>query len=134
MITTAAYPDYANNPPGISFMGKKTWKPGKYLQTFIAGVFGVPVREQAQIVERIAEAMIDIGPHVRLAMERYPGFRDIGKRMLLCWGEGMASLYDKKTYSLGTPELGEAFMGMSDHESGKQERLPIGRSDLLPRR
>lgn len=29
MMTTAAYPDYAKNPPAISFMGKKTWDPGK---------------------------------------------------------------------------------------------------------
>src|SRR5690606_21560366 len=40
MITTAAYPDYAQNPPAISFMGRKTWTPGRTLQTFVAATFG----------------------------------------------------------------------------------------------
>lgn len=31
MLTTSVYAGYQNNPPGISFMGKKTWAPGKTL-------------------------------------------------------------------------------------------------------
>jgi len=32
MLTTAVYVGYQHNPPGIGFMGKKTWTPGKTLQ------------------------------------------------------------------------------------------------------
>lgn len=133
MITTAAYPDYANNPPGISFMGRKTWAPGKSLQTFITATFGLPAREQAEIVEQIATAMAEVGPQVREAMVEHTEFAEIGKRMLLAWQEGMAGLRDKRTYALGDAALGEAFTGFSDPTPVKAERHVIGRSDLLGR-
>ncbi len=133
MITTAAYPDYVRNPPGISFMGKKTWTPGKHLQTFITATFGLPAREQADIVDRISTAMVEVGPQVREAMAEHPGFVEIGKRMLLAWQEGLAGLRDKRTYAMGDAELGEAFAGFSDPKPVKQERQVIGRSDLLGR-
>lgn len=133
MITTAAYPDYARNPPGISFMGKKTWDPGKHLQTFITATFGLPAREQAEIVDRIGVAMAEVGPQVRAAMAGHPGFVEIGKRMLLAWQEGLSGLRDKRIYAMGHAELGEAFTGFSNPKPVKQERQIIGRSDLLGR-
>ncbi len=134
MITTAAYPDYAKNPPGISFMGRKTWDPGKALQTFITAMFGLPVREQTSIVDQIGTAMAEVGPQVREAMAEHPGFVEIGKRMLLTWQEGLADLGNKRTYALGDVALGEAFTGFSDPKPVKDERQVIGRSDLLGRR
>jgi serine/threonine-protein kinase HipA len=133
MITTAAYPDYARNPPGISFMGKKTWTPGKHLQIFITATFGLPAREQADIVDRISTAMAEVGPQVREAMAEHPGFVDIGKRILLAWQEGLAGLRDKRIYAMGDVDLGEAFVGFSDPGPVRQERQIIGRSDLLGR-
>lgn len=133
MITTAAYPDYATNPPGISFMGKKTWSPGKHLQTFITATFGLPAREQADIVDRISAAMAEVGPQVREAMAEHPGFMEIGKRMLLAWQDGLAGLRDKRTYAMGDAQLGAAFTGFSDPKPVKKERQVIGRSDLLGR-
>lgn len=134
MITTAAYPDYAKNPPAIAFMGKKTWDPGKSLQTFIAATFGVPPREQANIVERIGTAMTEVGPQVREAMIEHPGFAEIGKRMLLAWQEGLSSLRGKRIYALGETELGAAFTGLSKPHPVQRERTLIGRSDLLGKR
>ena len=133
IITTAAYPDYARNPPGISFMGKKTWDPGKHLQTFITATFGLPAREQADIVDRIGAAMAEVGPQVRAAMAGHPGFVEIGKRMLLAWQEGLAGLRDKRIYAMGPAELGEAFSGFSNPKPVRQQRQLIGRSDLLGR-
>lgn len=131
MITTAAYPDYAKNPPAIQLAGKKTWTPGKALHRFITAVFGVPLREQTDIVERIASAMADVGPMIRTAMGEHPGFVDIGKRMLLAWQEGIGGLRDKRGYALGGPDLGPAFEGFSDPVPSKLERNVIGRSELL---
>ncbi|MFC3550709.1 type II toxin-antitoxin system HipA family toxin [Lysobacter cavernae] len=134
MITTAAYPDYARNPPAIAFMGKKSWDPGKHLQTFIAATFGLPPREQADIVERIGMAMAEVGPRVRDAMAEHPGFAEIGKRMLLAWQDGIASLRGKRTYALGDMELGAAFTGFSEPMPEKRKRTVAGRSDLLGKR
>lgn len=131
MITTTAYPDYQNNPPGISFMGKKTWDPGKNLHTFITATFGIPFREQAQIVDQIAVAMAEVGPAVRASMEEHPGFREIGKQMLLAWHQGIDCLRSKRIYDMGEATLGEAFAGFSYPLPVKPERNIVGRSDLL---
>lgn len=133
MITTAAYPDYAKNPPAISFMGRKTWDPGKALQTFITATFGLSVRDQADIVDQIATAMAEVGPQVRQAMVERPAFTEIGKRMLLTWQQGIDGLRDKRSYALGETLLGDAFTGFSEPKPTVTERHVIGRSDLLGR-
>jgi serine/threonine-protein kinase HipA len=114
MITTAAYPDYARNPPAISFMGRKTWDPGRTIQTFITATFGVPPREQATIVEQIGAAMSAVAPRVRDAMTAHPAFEQIGTRMLFAWNEGLTGLSSPRTYALGAPGLGDALAGLSE--------------------
>jgi len=37
MLTTSVYAGYQHNPPGIEFMGKKTWTPGQNLKVYING-------------------------------------------------------------------------------------------------
>lgn len=134
MITTEAYPDYARNPPAISFMGKKTWSPGRHLQTFITATFGMPTREQSKIVDQIGTAMVEVGFRVREAMKEHGAFAEIGKRMLLAWQEGIAGLRDKRVYAMGNIDLGEAFLGMSEPRRVKRKRQVPGKSELLGRR
>lgn len=131
MVTTAAYADYAKNPPAIAFMGKKTWHPGKSQRTFITATFGVSPRQQADMVEQIGTAMAEVGPRVRTAMIEHPGFAETGKRMLLAWQEGLEGLRDRRIYALGGMAWGEAYDGLSDPTPVKAERQIIGRSDLL---
>jgi serine/threonine-protein kinase HipA len=134
MITTAAYPDYAKNPPAISFLGRKTWAPGKTLQTFITASFGLPARDQVDIVEQIGTAMAEVGPQVRAAMDEHPGFAEIGKRMLMSWQEGLAGLRAKRVYAMGDAVLGEAFTGLSEPKAVESKRRVTGRSELLGKR
>ncbi|MHB8478358.1 MAG: type II toxin-antitoxin system HipA family toxin [Steroidobacteraceae bacterium] len=124
MITTVAYPGYQQNPPGISFMGKKTWSPGKSLGKFIAATFGVSVKAQVEIVEAISDAVSDIAPRVREAMTRYAAFEDIGKRMLLAWNEGVTGLRGKRVYSLQEWNPSSAFEGFSDPTPHSNEKIP----------
>jgi serine/threonine-protein kinase HipA len=134
MITTVAYPGYQQNPPGISFMGKKTWSPGKNLGKFIAATFGVSVKAQVEIVEAISDAVSDIAPRVREAMTRYAAFEDIGKRMLLAWNEGVTGLRGKRVYSLQDWNPSSAFEGFSDPLRHSNGEAVIGRSEGLARR
>ncbi len=85
-------------------MGKKTWTPGKNLGKFITATLGIPARAQAVILERISDAVSTTAPLVREMMERHPDFRDIGKRMLLAWKEGVSALPNGKVYSPRTRE------------------------------
>ncbi|MEQ1596915.1 MAG: type II toxin-antitoxin system HipA family toxin [Casimicrobium sp.] len=134
MLTTNVYAGYQHNPPGIEFMGKKTWGPGKNLQRFIATTFGIPPREQTHIVEAISDAVADVAPQVRQAMQQHAGFEDIGKRMLMAWSDGVRGLRDHRTYALGDWSAGEAFENFSPPPKLKTESSSIGRSPLLGKR
>jgi serine/threonine-protein kinase HipA len=134
MLTTSVYAGFQHNPPGIEFMGKKTWLPGKNLQRFIAATFGIQPKEQGQMVETISDAVADVGPLVRQAMAQHPGFVDIGKRMLMAWAEGVQGLRDQRVYAVGEWQAGEAFEGLSAPAKLKMETTQIGRSPLLANR
>jgi serine/threonine-protein kinase HipA len=134
MLTTSVYAGFAHNPPGIGFMGKKTWAPGKNLQKFIAGTFGIQPKEQQQMVQAISDAVADVGPLVRHAMQQHPRFKDIGKRMLAAWQEGVNGLRDPRVYGVGDWKAGDAFEGFSPPGKQKVETVKVGRSPLLGKR
>jgi serine/threonine-protein kinase HipA len=128
---TSVYANYQNNPPGITFMGRKTWLPGKTLGTFITSTFGIPQREQKEIVERISYSVADTAPAVRELMDRLAGFKDTGKRMLAAWSEGVRILRDRPMYALSPWKSSTAFEGISDPPKLKSPSKVIGRSELL---
>ncbi|MGH6639438.1 MAG: type II toxin-antitoxin system HipA family toxin [Polaromonas sp.] len=136
MLTTSVYAGYQHNPPGIEFMGKKTWTPGKNLQKFIAATFGIAAKEQTQMVEAISDAVADVGPQVREAMKAHPAFDDIGKRMLMAWSEGVQGLRDKRIYAIGDWQAGQAFEDFSPPAklNNTVTKDKIGRSPLLGQR
>jgi len=134
MLTTAVYAGYQHNPPGIAFMGKKTWTPGKTLGAFVTGTFGIPLKAQATIVEQISDAVSDTASAVREAMTRHPEFADTGKRMLMSWQAGVDGLRDRRTYAVGSWQPGEAFEGLSDPPRLENPKTVVGRSDLLGKR
>ena len=134
MLTTSVYAGFQHSPPGIAFMGKKTWAPGKNLQKFIASTFGIQPKEQQRMVEAISDAVADVGPQVREAMRQHPAFEDIGKRILMAWAEGVQGLRDQRVYALGDWRAGEAFDGLSPPIKQNAEIAKIGRSPLLGKR
>ncbi len=131
VITTNVYAGYQHNPPGIGFMGRKTWAPGKSLPNFIAATLGISLKVQSEIVEAISDAVSDTAPHVREAMERYPDFKDIGARMLLTWSSGVAGLREKRVYILPEWKPGAAFEGVPGLSKLETPKRVIGRSEGL---
>ncbi|MDZ4145178.1 MAG: type II toxin-antitoxin system HipA family toxin [Burkholderiales bacterium] len=134
VLTTSVYAGFQHNPPGIEFMGKRTWAPGKNLQKFIAATFGIQPKEQQHMVQAISDAVADVGPLVRQAMAQHPGFEDIGKRMLMAWAEGVHGLRDQRIYAVGEWEAGDAFEGFSAPPKQTFDHIRIGRSPLLGKR
>ena len=130
-FTTSVYAGYQHNPPGISIMGKKTWLPGKTLARFITAVFGIPEREQKEMVERISDAVADTAPAVREKMDSLADFKDTGKRMLAAWSEGVNHLRESRMYGLSPWKSNPAFEGISDPPKLETPRTVIGRSELL---
>lgn len=134
VLTTSVYAGYQHNPPAIEFMGKKTWAPGKNLQRFIAATLGIQPKEQLQMVQAISDAVADVAPQVREAMVQHDGFKDIGKRMLLAWSEGVQGLRDQRVYAVGEWVVGEAFEGFSAPRKLESTATKIGRSPLMGER
>jgi serine/threonine-protein kinase HipA len=130
-LTTSVYAGYQHHPPGIGFLGKKTWTPGKNLMKFIASTFGVPAREQSIILESISDSVAETVPLVHEKMAEHPGFRDIGKRMLLDWQEGVTGLRDRRVYTAGDWPANKVFEGISDPPKMETPRSAGGRSPLL---
>ncbi len=134
VLTTTVYAGYHNNPPGISFMGRKTWTPGKTLSTFIAGTFGITVKAQVEIVEAISDAISDTGPLVRTAMEQYSDFNEIGARMLHTWNEGVCALRDARMYSLSAWKPGKSFEDLPSLSKLESAKSVLGKSEALASR
>jgi len=134
MITTVVYGGYQHNPPGISFMGKKTWDPGKNLQKFMAATFGVSAKTQREIVEAVSDAVSETAPRVRDAMAQHPDFEDIGKRMLIAWNDGVTGLRARRVYDLPEWNPSPAFEGFSDPPRHPKTKVVIGRSEALGKR
>lgn len=105
--------------------------PGKTLGTFITSTFGIPQREQKEIVERISDSIADTAPAVREMMNGLAGFKDSGKRMLATWSEGVHVLRDRRMYALSPWKSSKAFEGISDPPKLPSPRRVIGRSELL---
>jgi serine/threonine-protein kinase HipA len=133
-LTTSVYASYQYNPPGIGFMGKKTWTPGNTLPRFIASTFGIPLREQALLFDAIGDAVSEVVPLVQEKMAEHADFRDIGKRMLLAWQEGVNGLRDKRVYASGDWPGDKAFEGISDAPKLANPSTAVGRSPLMGNR
>jgi serine/threonine-protein kinase HipA len=134
MVTTTVYDGYELNPPGMSFMGKKTWAPGKSLQTFLAATLDMSVRQQAQIVEHMGDAMSDVAPALRAAMRAIPAFSEIGARMLGVWRDALVQLRDKRSYALGPWAPTAAWDDLPTISKTKPPKERVGPSDLLGKR
>lgn len=135
MLTITVYDDYANNPPGMPVDGRSSWAPGKALERFLQTRCHVMPAQTRERVERICEAIVQVTPQVVDAAQRYPAFRETGKRMLLAWNDGMNSLRLQKAWSLPTLDVAIASAGFSDAKPVKATKPEkIGRSPLLGRR
>jgi serine/threonine-protein kinase HipA len=135
MLTITVYDDYAKNPPGLPVDGRSTWTPGKALERFLQIRCSVMPASTKERVERICDAMVTVMPQVIAATERYPEFRNTGKRMLRAWNDGMNSMRLQRTWSL--PSLDDTiaqarFSDMKPYEPPAREK--VGRSPLLGRR
>lgn len=132
IVTTQAYPRYANNPPGLSIDGRQTWAAGKALQRFFNARLGIAAREYADMVERLCESAVEVGAEVIEAARNEPNWRPIAKQMVHAWNEGMASLRDpKQSVAFRGLDGAIAASGFSEPEPPEKIHVTIGRSELL---
>jgi serine/threonine-protein kinase HipA len=130
MLTITAYAEYSRNSPSLLLGGLKTWRPGKSMEIYLQTFCNLRPTEVKSRVERICESIIEVAPRVIETAESYAHFREIGKRMLLLWNEGMNSLRLQKTWILPTLQKQLENSKFSAPKK-KVRREKIGRSPLL---
>lgn len=137
IVTTQAYPRYANSPPALSIDGRQTWAAGKALERFFSARLGIAPGRYAEMVERLCESAVEVGAQVIEAARNEPRWRSVARQMVHAWNEGMASLRDpKKSVAHRGLDAAIAAAGFSDPQPPEPNRVTIGRSELLapPRR
>jgi serine/threonine-protein kinase HipA len=87
MVTTAVY--IPKDVPALSIAGTKKWWPRKVLEKFAVAHLALPVGRIGQIFEEVAGGVNDSRSMLALYAEGYPEFREVGKRMLAAWDEGV---------------------------------------------
>jgi serine/threonine-protein kinase HipA len=135
LVTTQAYPRFANNPPGLSVGGRQTWTPGRSLESFFKGVLSISPRQYAAMIEQLCESAVEVGKEVIEASKNEPAWREVAKNMVHAWNVGMEALRSPKA----APHfrgLDAAIAGAGFSGPGKPERSGevIGRSELLGKR
>lgn len=131
VVTTQAYPRYANNGPGLSVGGRKTWTPGKTLQQFFLSRLGIPSREYDSMVERLCESAVEVGKEIIEAARQEPRWTWIATQMLHAWNDGMCTLRSPKKlpqYRGLDAAMAAAGIGPADNP---EKRGALGRSDLM---
>ena len=135
IVTTQAYPRYANNPPALPIDGRQTWAAGKALQRLFHARLGIAPKAYAEMVERLCESAVEVGQEVIEAAKNESRWSPVAKQMVHAWNEGMASVRDpKKSPTLRGLSAAIEAAGFSDPEPPEPQRVTIGRSERLATR
>ncbi|PPD51518.1 MAG: hypothetical protein CTY12_07685 [Methylotenera sp.] len=132
MLSITVYDDYAKNPPGLSISGRKTWHPGKTLQQFAQIQAGIKPADFKLLLERICDAIVKVTPEVMAHAKDKSGFREVGKRMVHRWNEGINSLTYKTSILVPDLKVNLDAAGFSEVVIAKPVKPEkIGKSSLL---
>ena len=87
VVTTSAYP-HLEDKPALTLQGKKAWWMGKQLRQLATTRLSLISRDLDEAESSIHHAMDQTLPLVSKMIERFPYFRETGKRMLVEWDNG----------------------------------------------
>jgi len=120
VVTTSAYP-HLEDKPALTLHGKKACWMGKQLRQLATTRLSLTSRDLDEAESNIHHAIDQILPLVSNMIERFPYFRETGKRMLIEWDKGKQdiALSAKKRVSSETTVLEE--MTLSDVKVQKRK-------------
>ncbi|OYT93453.1 MAG: hypothetical protein CFE43_04235 [Burkholderiales bacterium PBB3] len=103
MLTIVAYDSYADNPPGMSIDGRKSWTHLKPLWQFMQVFLGIDPPRQRELAELVCTAVAATVPELIQRMKHTPGFDAVGARMLWHWNAGLNRLNER--IQIQVPEM-----------------------------
>lgn len=87
IVTTTAY--IKKDTPALTIEGRKVWWPRKTLEKFAQACLGMPGKEVRQIIEQVADAVMETRRELASYIGDHPEFEEIGGRMMEIWAEGV---------------------------------------------
>ncbi|MFA7062016.1 MAG: type II toxin-antitoxin system HipA family toxin [Pedobacter sp.] len=87
IVTTTAY--LQKDVPALHLAGTKKWWPRKILERFALQALSLPAKQTTQIIDRVAEAVIEAAKLIPPYIRGNPNFEEIGNRMLSIWQNGV---------------------------------------------
>jgi serine/threonine-protein kinase HipA len=87
IVTTTAY--LQNDVPALHLADTKKWWPRKVLERFALQSLSLPAKRTTQIIDRVAEAVIDAAKLIPPYIREHPDCEEIGNRVLRNWQEGV---------------------------------------------
>ncbi len=123
VVTTSAYP-HLEDKPALSLQGKKAWWMGKQLRLLGSNRLSLLARDLDEVEQTIHQSIGQVMPVLLEMIERYPYFRETGKRMLLEWTAGKQDITAgaKKRVRIESDVLDE--MKLSDVKTQKKKSTP----------
>ena len=87
IVTTTAY--LQKDVPALHLAGTKKWWPRKILERFALQALSLPAKQTSQIIDRVAEALLEAAKLMPPYIRENPDFEEIGNRMLSIWQDGV---------------------------------------------
>jgi serine/threonine-protein kinase HipA len=121
VVTVTAYPEFASDIPALPLAGKRVWASGKLLTQYGGGRLHISGADIAACMAQVTEAVHKVLPTIVEYAERYPDFREIAKRMLKAWSQGLEDIKPDAKPGKTTPAMLQEQVGLSD-EDGMAKR------------
>ncbi|WP_043346477.1 type II toxin-antitoxin system HipA family toxin [Cupriavidus basilensis] len=103
IVTVTAYPEYQADIPGLPLAGKRAWASGQWLTQYGGARLSLSRTDMAACVAQVTEAVRAVLPMVAECAGRYPEFREIAKRMLAAWAQGLEDIKPDARPGKSTP-------------------------------
>lgn len=87
IVTTTAY--LQKDVPALHLAGTKKWWSRKILERFALKALSLPAKQATQIIDRVAEAVIEAAKLIPPYIRENPDFGEIGNRMMSIWQDGV---------------------------------------------
>ena len=120
ILTVTAYGEYAKNIPGLTLEGKKVWACGKSLHKFATQRLSLSAPIRAAALASVSSALQATFPEIQVFAEKYPHFRETGKRMVDEWEKGIAGIQSTASARVQPPGEVRAALGMSDPDPARK--------------
>lgn len=93
LVTTSAYPAM-DDMPALSLQGRRVWWSGKQMRLLASTRMTLTASEKDEAQEAIIAAIDATMPYLVEMADRYPFFRDTGKRMAVEWESGKLDIQE----------------------------------------